>query len=66
MTAAAASADSRARGPRVSFFWWLNQNNASAALSAHEDTGQEAHAFSEASFIPSSTADLWKSGKPGR
>lgn len=65
MTAAAASTNSRARGPRIGFFWWLNQIKASAAPSAIDETSQDATAFSEASFIPSSTADLWKSCKPG-
>jgi hypothetical protein len=65
MTAVSASSGAEAHGPRLAFFWWLNQHRDTVGTRAADDSAETAYAVSDANYIPTGTADLWRHGKPG-
>jgi hypothetical protein len=64
MTALATSPNTRTARVRVPFFWWLHESRVDRAT-ATADSGS---VYLDASYIPTGTADLWRSARrrPGR
>lgn len=62
MTAVSAS-QAGARGPRVAFFWWLSRNRSGQFADAIDADSDAGYVVSDADYIPTGTADLWRRGR---